>query len=560
MRARCRAFDWSATPLGAVESWTPELKTTATVVLANGFPAIALWGTQLIQIYNEGYVRFLGVKHPQGLGMPTFECWPEVKHITAPIYARVLAGETVTNTEQLYSLANGGPGVPAEDVYVTISFAPIGAPGAVAGILITIIDVTLQVERRQFHSERERLLAAIDVERRRLAEIFRGAPTFVALLRGPDHTYEFVNDAYTRLIGHREVIGKSLLDALPEVRGQGFKELLDRVRDTGVPWVGSETPVRLSRTPDAPPEMRYLDMVFQPFVEADGTRSGVVAHGYDVTGRMSVRLALEEANETLRRNAAALARQAEELKTTSALRERAVEAEAASRAKTDFLAVMSHELRTPLNVIGGYTQLLELGVHGAVTAEQRTALDRIQQSQRHLLGLINGVLNYAKISAGGLAYANEDVDLEAVLAACDAMVESQARAGRLEYHRETIGSPAVARADEDKVQQILINLLSNAIKFTGSGGRISVVCGMVGGTARITVADSGCGIPASQLSQVFDPFMQVDPHFTREHEGIGLGLAISRDLARAMGGDLTVASTLGAGSVFTLTLPGRPDR
>jgi signal transduction histidine kinase len=217
---------------------------------------------------------------------------------------------------------------------------------------------------------------------------------------------------------------------------------------------------------------------------------------------------------------------------------------------------MSHELRTPLNAIGGYAELMEMGVHGPVTPEQRADLARIQRSQRHLLGLINGVLNYAKIDAGVVHYDVADVPLADVLPTCEALVAPQARARRLELRQDPDAGAHTVRADREKVQQILLNLLSNAIKFTEPGGRIDVLTSAgPPGVVRIVVADTGSGIPPDMLRRVFEPFVQVDAQLTRAQEGTGLGLAISRDLARGMGGDLTVESTLGEGSAFTLTLP-----
>ncbi len=231
-------------------------------------------------------------------------------------------------------------------------------------------------------------------------------------------------------------------------------------------------------------------------------------------------------------------------------------AEAANRAKGEFLAVMSHELRTPLTAIAGYAELIELGIHGPVTDAQRQALERIQRSQRHLLGLINGVLNYAKIDAGAVAYAVEDVPLDEVLATCEALVAPQARAKRLTLCQDDAGRAPGARADREKVQQVVLNLLSNAVKFTEPGGRVTLSCAAgPAGTVAVRVADTGRGIAPDQLERAFQPFVQVDARLTRAHEGTGLGLAISRDLARGMGGDLTAESAPGVGSTFTLTLP-----
>jgi PAS domain S-box-containing protein len=245
-------------------------------------------------------------------------------------------------------------------------------------------------------------------------------------------------------------------------------------------------------------------------------------------------------------------------------RDARAEAEAASRAKSEFLATMSHELRTPLNAIGGYAELIELGIHGPVSPEQRQALDRIQTSQRHLLGLINGVLNYARVEAGAVHYDMRALSVEEVLATCESLTSPQVRARKISYRRAPCAPELEVRADREKLQQVLLNILSNSIKFTEPGGSITVRVEARDDRVGIHVEDTGRGIPADRLEAVFEPFVQVDARLTRTEEGVGLGLAISRDLARGMGGDLTVKSELGVGSVFSLWLGGYqngpPDR
>jgi signal transduction histidine kinase len=239
----------------------------------------------------------------------------------------------------------------------------------------------------------------------------------------------------------------------------------------------------------------------------------------------------------------------------SAAEEAAARAAEANRAKSEFLAVMSHELRTPLNAIGGYVELMELGIRGPITEEQRQDLARIRKSEQHLLGLINGVLNYSRIEAGAVRYDIGHIRVDEVLCTCEALVAPQVRTRQLTLHYQGCDAALAVRADGEKLQQIVLNLLTNAVKFTAPGGHIDLESDAVAEEVRIRVRDTGRGIATDQLEHVFEPFVQVDAQFTRTQEGVGLGLAISRDLARGMGGDLTAVSTPGVGSEFTLVLP-----
>jgi signal transduction histidine kinase len=231
------------------------------------------------------------------------------------------------------------------------------------------------------------------------------------------------------------------------------------------------------------------------------------------------------------------------------------EAHEANRAKSQFLATMSHELRTPLNAIAGYTELLEVGVHGPVNDAQREDLNRIHVNQRHLLGLINDVLNFAKLETGHVEFEITDIAVEEVLSGVRALIEPQIRAKGLEYEYRPGDPSVICRADRDKMQQIVLNLLSNAVKFTEPGGRVKLEWTAADGVVGIRVHDTGRGIPPEKLEAIFEPFVQLQHGFTCKSEGTGLGLAISRELARAMGGDVTATSTWGEGSTFTLTLP-----
>ena len=268
--------------------------------------------------------------------------------------------------------------------------------------------------------------------------------------------------------------------------------------------------------------------------------------------------AAEEARRILEEQAEELEAQAVKLETQALeLGAQREAAEDANRAKTQFLTVMSHELRTPLNAIAGYVGLLELGVRGPMTPLQHDDLARISRAQRHLLRLINDVLNLVRIEAGKVDYQLDDVAVSALVARVLPLVEPQLQAKAITV---SVDLPTGLRAhcDSDKAQQVLVNLLSNAHKFTDEGGHVTVAAcidAAAPDTVRITVSDTGRGIPADNLVRIFEPFVQVAVEAADRREGTGLGLAISRDLARGMGGDLTVESMPGVGSRFTVTLP-----
>ncbi|MEX2109597.1 MAG: ATP-binding protein [Gemmatimonadaceae bacterium] len=249
-------------------------------------------------------------------------------------------------------------------------------------------------------------------------------------------------------------------------------------------------------------------------------------------------------------------------------REARLEAEAASRTKSEFLAIMSHELRTPLNAVLGYSELLELGISGPLTDKMREQVGRIRTSAKHLLGLVNDILDLAKVEAGRLSVSSSPASASGTIAAAIALIQPQAAAGGLDLVVKPVGTPApVYLGDDERVRQILVNLLSNAVKFTDPGGKITVEVGPTkpfDSDARLqanreyvmfSVTDTGSGIAEEKLLSIFDPFVQAESGHSRTREGSGLGLTISRRLARLMGGDLTCTSKLGEGSTFTLSLP-----
>jgi PAS domain S-box-containing protein len=412
------------------------------------------------------------------------------------------------------------------------------------GRLIGIVGVSTDLTNRQ-KTERALVRAEADArhERERLWSVFGHAPAAIALVRGPEHVFEMANAAYVRLVG-REVAGRAFAEVLPELAGQGIVEMLDEVFASGQPRVETERAVHL-RGRDGRMAERYFDFTLQPLPEEDGRMERILLLVADVSAQVQARREAEAARLT---------------------------AEEANRAKSQFLANMSHEIRTPINAVTGYAELLEMGIGGPLTPQQRHHVERIRSSSQHLLMLVNEVLDLAKVESGQMSVQREQARVGEALDGALGLVQTQAVSRELRLVDDTgTAREAAFVGDADRVRQILVNLLSNAVKFTEAGGRVSICASVTGqpdddarlpGTGpwvRMDVEDTGMGIAPERVATVFEPFVQVDASYTRQAGGTGLGLTISRRLARLMEGDLTVRSRLGKGSCFTLWLPAAPE-
>jgi len=691
MRALCRAFDWSATPLGPVAEWPPSLRTATQLVLAADLPMSLHWGRELIAIYNDARARIIGPRHPGALGRSALEQFPERHELHEPLFARVQNGEAFTLTDTWIPIVRDGG---LTEACFTVSFSPVrDERGDVGGVLAVLIETTDRVQAEaalRVSEARQRFLLtlhdrlrslsdpeAIQYEAARLLGEHLGAKRVGYAEIEPDGLHSVVTRNYTA--GVRGIEGRYRVAdfppvLLPALRAGQTVARNDVAHDTGLSDAerAAHEALEVGATVDVPlvKEGRLVAVLFmhhrhahtwttdelsllegvaertweaveraraesrlragearlqlaldiaelgtweidlatgaatldtrgaeivglEPGHAGDASRAqvervhpddlarlqGEVAAGvaarapFDLTYRVILtdgrvrhvasraRVLADAAGRPLRlvgtnRDVTddRLA-DAERARLFEAERAARHDAEAANRAKSEFLAVMSHELRTPLNAIGGYAELIELGIHGPVTEPQRTALTRIQQSQRHLLGLINQVLNYTRIDAGAVRYDVVDVPVAEALATAEALVLPQVRARGLVYLPAVVPADLSVRADSEKLQQILLNLLGNAIKFTDRGGEVRVICSVQGDTVSIAVIDTGIGIAPEKLVGIFEPFVQIDQRLTRANDGVGLGLAISRELARGMGGDLTAASVPDEGSTFTLTLP-----
>ncbi|MCY7380910.1 MAG: PAS domain-containing protein [Gemmatimonadaceae bacterium] len=542
MRQRVRDFDWSRTSLGPIHTWPRALRTIVDVALGCAFAQVVLWGPDLIQLYNDAYAEIIGKRHPGVLGEGMRVSWPTHWESSRPHFERILQGETISLHDAPFEFDRDGATTIA---YFTASQSPIrGDGGVIEGILATIVETTAGVHTQEMQIDRDRLLeelqqraAELRASEQRLRELFDQAPVAVAVLEGPDHVYTIASPRYTATPGGgRPLLGRTIREAFPELAGQGFVETMDRVYETGEPYFVNERLVKLDPDGDGIQDERWFNVGYQPLRDASGVVYAVASVTYDITDQMRVRRELEIANQS-----------AENAR---------VEAVTANQAKSAFLTTMSHELRTPLNAVAGYSDLLLMGVRGELTDGQRSDLERIKRSGQYLLGLINDVLNFAKLDAGQVQYRFEDVPVAQLLESLEELIRPQMDAKQLRYERGECESELAVRADPEKVRQVLLNLLANSVKFTEPGGIVSLLCRAESDMMHMTVKDTGRGIAPDQLKRVFDPFVQVDRHLTpMSQQGVGLGLAISRDLANGMGGSLAASSVQGAGSEFTLTLP-----
>jgi PAS domain S-box-containing protein len=386
------------------------------------------------------------------------------------------------------------------------------------------------LDRAYLYSAAEAARAAAEESERRFWRLADAAPVFI-WSAGPDGGCDWFNQPWLDFTGK----------TIDELSGHGWQAGVhpDDLACCVDVYLGAVRERRAYtveyRFRRCDGEYRWLIDQGAPVFDAEGTYTGYIGSCLDITDRKMV--------------------EAERTELLDAERRARAEAEMANRTKASFLTTMSHELRTPLNAILGYTELLEMGVRGCVTTEQAEDLRRIRRASTHLLGLINDVLNYTKVHTTRVRFEKAVFAVNDALVAAATMIAPQARTKGLSFEQVPICDSTTVVGDRDKVLQIIINLLTNAVKFTRSEGSVTLMSDADDCEVRIHVQDTGRGIAADQLPAVFEPFVQVGRRLSGPDEGAGLGLAISRELARGMGGDLTAISAPGEGSTFTLTLP-----
>jgi PAS domain S-box-containing protein len=420
-----------------------------------------------------------------------------------------------------------------------------------AQLLAAIQDLSVaEEELRAQHDSIVETQRELDVQRRRYRTLFEGVPD-PYIVTDEHGIIEEANDAIARLLGVTTAhIMRRSLDSF--IDPQTRRELATRLADMPTRGRLEKRTIHV-KAPDG-----KLIQVEATVSVLESQRDGRQSFCWllrDVSSRQESEDSMRALNRSLNARVAQRTRELElALEGEQAARK---DAEAANRIKTELFARLSHEFRTPLHAVSGYLEILQQNIHGGLTKEQRRDVERIHQAQEHLMALVNMILDFAKLEAGPIELSMAEIPIEETILGAEALVFPQFEKKKIAFtHRA--GNPSLTLfADREKVQQILVNLLANAMKFTPAEGAVELDWRLEDESVLVRVRDTGPGIPPDKIDQIFEPFVQLRSPGSVPTGGTGLGLPISRDLARAMGGDVTASSTLGVGSVFAVTLPLR---
>ncbi len=554
MGALMRTNNWSATPLGPAADWPQALRTIVRLMLNTRHPMFIFWGPSLACLYNDAYRVSIGPeRHPSAMGQPARQVWAEIWDIIGPQIDQVMSGGSATWSEnQLVPITRGGR---REDVYWTYGYSPIDLEGSltgVGGVLVLCTETTTQVLAEQRQAGRA---AARTAERDRLIELFTQAPSFIARLSGPEHRFEMVNAAYVRLVGHREVLGRTVADALPDAVQQGYLGLLDQVFRTGEAFTSTGARYVVQVVPGGPRQERFVDFIYQPVRDAAGAVTGILVVGADATDRTHAEAALRNLNDTLEQRVAAEV--AARTWIEDALRH-AQKMEAIGQ----MTGGIAHDFN---NMLQGVVSGIELARRRIVAGHPENALalldaalaaaDRAAVLTRRLLAFSRRqTLDPRAVPPGDLLHGIAGLIQQTVGPAVT--VEVQPRQGCW-----------LVRCDPNGLENALLNLAINARDaMLPDGGRLLVgIADVVLGAAdlvgcdgthpgdyvRITVTDTGTGMTPDVLARACEPFFTTKP----EGQGTGLGLSQIHGFMRQSGGVLRLESRIGAGTSAHLHLP-----
>lgn len=545
MGALIRAHDWSGTTLGTPDRWPQSLRIAVRLMLNSRHPMYIFWGTEGHCLYNDAYRQSIGAeRHPSSLGRPAREVWDEIWDIIGPQVEQVMScGGATWHENQLVPITRDGV---RDDVYWTYGYSPIddeSTPSGVGGVLVVCTETTLQVKSEQ------RLAA--ESERQRMA--FQQMPGFVGVLTGPQHIYEYVNDACIEISGPRDFIGRSVREVFPELEGQDFFELLDRVYATGLPFVAQAMPIKLENQG----ENRFIDFIYHPIRDEAGVITGIFVGGYDVTELVRAKTAVEEVNASLERRVA------------DALRERdSIEAVLRQAQKMEAVGQLTgglaHDFNNLLTGISGSLELMQTRIARGDFDSIDRYVSRAQQASKRAAALTHRLLAFSRQQT-----------LDPKLTDINRLV-----AGMADLIRRTVG-PAVrievveadalwaAFIDPNQLENALLNLCINARDAMPEGGLIKIETFnqylddktaaeselAAGEYLAICVSDTGTGMTAEVAARAFDPFFTTKPM----GEGTGLGLSMVYGFVRQSGGQVRIFSEMDQGTRISLYLPRHLD-
>ena len=549
MRRLIESLNWASTPLGPAAAWPDSLTAVVRILLTSRFPMWMGWGPELTYFYNDAYRRsVLGKKHPWALGKPTAEVWPEIWQDVGPLIERVMETGEAT-WEETFLLILERSGYP-EETYHTFSYSPLSGPDdQIVGVLCVEVEDTVRVIG-------ERQLASLSALAGALADAISKQEVFAAIERGLANqkdlpctlTYLF-DEAGARLklvsrtgidAGHpaaflvidpaetpaawpiHQVLGtnsgvtvENLLELFPDFPSGCWDRPPARARLVPIARQGQDKPVGIFIVALNP--YRQFDGFYAEFVDLlvwQIAASITNANAYDQE------------------------------------RKRAEELAELDLAKTKFFSNVSHELRTPLTLILG-------PIEDALTSQSPPSPESLEMLHRNalrLLKLVNGLLDFVRIEVGRLRATFQATDLSLLTAQLASVFRSAIERAGLQFAVDCPPLPEPAYVDREMWEKIILNLISNALKSTFEG-EIRVAVRSVGQQIRVSVADTGTGIPESELSSLFQRFKRIEGARRRSHEGSGIGLALVQELVQMHGGAIEVASTVGVGTEFTITLP-----
>jgi signal transduction histidine kinase len=553
MGAFIASIDWTRTPLGAMDGWPSSLRTMLSVILRSRFPLVIYWTRALIFFYNDAYRPLLGDKHPRAMGQPAAAVWPESWDVLGPKAQRVLDGGLASWDEHLPLFMDRKGYV--EESYWTFSYSPVpDDSGEVGGILVAVQETTEQVQdERQLEMLRE--LGAHAPDARSAEAACRAA---AAILAANDADVPFALFYLTAPGGtEARLVASAGMDGY---RGPGMPAAVSL--SAGAP--GSAWPLAAAGRGDGILVVEQLGERFGPMPggrwRQPPSRAVVLAlavagrsepYGYLVCGVSPLRQLDKRYERLFELTADQVVTAIASAEAFDAQRRRADALTEIDRAKTIFFSDVSHEFRTPLTLILGPLEDALASSDPTLAGEPLRAAHR---NTLRLLKLVNNLLDFARLEAGRIEASYEPVELAAFTADLASTFRSAMERAGLAYEVSCEPLPEAIHVDRDMWEKIVLNLLSNAFKFTFEG-RVRVALRGIDGAAELTVSDTGSGIPANELPRMFQRFHRVPGSRARTYEGSGIGLALVHQLVRLHGGSIAVASELGRGTTFTVTIP-----